>query len=173
MLNVNKNDVKKNWLSLGIIVALLVICIDQITKFLSSEYLGFATHQTIFPGFDLTLRYNTGAAFSFLANASGWQHWFFIGLALIVSACIMFWLKTLDSSEKWEGLGLALILGGALGNLIDRLLYGHVIDFILLYYKQWEWPAFNIADSAITMGVIFFIFSLFKKPKTNDSNKLM
>lgn len=160
MLNVKQD----NCLKLGIFVAGFVLVVDQITKFLSQQYLSFAAHQQVFPGFDLTLRYNTGAAFSFLADASGWQHWFFVLLAALVSAAILYWLKNLESSEKLEGLGLAFILGGALGNLIDRLLHGYVIDFILLYYRQWEWPAFNIADSAITLGVILFILSLLKKP---------
>lgn len=150
---------RKQW----IILSAVVIILDQFTKFLSTLYLTFSKSIKVLPGFDLTLRHNTGAAFSFLANASGWQRWFFIGLALAMSSIIYVWLGRVEAKNKQEALGLSLILGGALGNLIDRIIHGYVIDFILLYYKDWQWPAFNLADSAICLGVIFLIPILFKK----------
>ncbi len=146
------------WFSLGIAIVLL----DQISKWLILHTLELYQHIPVFPGFDLTLQYNKGAAFSFLAQEPGWQRWFFIGLAAIMSLAIFLWLTRLKPNEKIEGLGLALILGGAIGNLIDRLIFGHVVDFILLYYKDWQYPAFNIADSAICVGAVLLGFGLLK-----------
>ena len=140
-----------------------IVGLDQLTKYLSVRYLSFNQDFPVLPGFDLTLRHNTGAAFSFLANASGWQRWFFILLALTMSVIIYFWLRRLSPQAKQEGFALSLILGGALGNFIDRLVHGYVIDFILLHYERWEWPAFNIADSAICIGAILLLPSLWKK----------
>ncbi len=134
-----------------------VIAIDQITK--QAAEIGLALHQPtpVTPFFNLTLMYNTGAAFSFLADASGWQRWFFLVLSLSVSVFIVIWISRLSRYEHLLAGALALILGGAVGNAIDRLLFGHVIDFIQLYYDQWYWPAFNIADSAITVGAALMI----------------
>ncbi len=134
--------------SYALIIAFAVIIFDQITKYWSTLYLA-RQHYSVFKGFDLVLSHNTGAAFSFLASASGWQRWFFSALAVGVSVAIYGWLGRLERNQKQEALALSLILGGALGNLIDRLCYGHVIDFIVLYYEHWAWPAFNVADSAI------------------------
>lgn len=155
-------NIKENLLRMGLSVAAVVLILDQLTKWLSTMYLSMSSSYTLFPGFDLTLRHNTGAAFSFLADAAGWQRWFFVILALVVSIIIITWLKQLNKAQKMEGLGLALILGGAIGNLIDRLLNGYVIDFIVLYYKEWQWPAFNIADTAICVGVFLFIVGMIK-----------
>lgn len=146
-----------------IIVSAIVVGFDQITKYLSTQHLTLVDKIKVFPGFDLTLRHNTGAAFNFLANAAGWQRWFFIGLALVVSSIIYVWLGRLTAKDKQEAFALSLILGGAVGNLLDRVTYGYVTDFILLYYKHWEWPAFNVADSAIFLGVVFLLPTLFKK----------
>lgn len=154
---------RKNLLALGLAIAGLIVAIDQFTKHLTTEYLSYNALKPVFPGFDLTLRHNTGAAFNFLADEAGWQRWFFVLLALLISICILVWLRKLNTKQKLEGIGLALILGGALGNLIDRLMFGYVVDFILLYYKEWQWPAFNVADSAITVGVVFFMIGLFQK----------
>jgi len=107
----------------------------------------------VIPYFSLTYVHNTGAAFSFLSQAGGWQRWFFAGLALTVSVVITIWLARLKKHEILLAVALSLVLGGAVGNLIDRLLYGYVIDFLDVYYQDWHWPAFNIADSAITLGV--------------------
>jgi signal peptidase II len=141
----------------------VIILLDQISKWLILQTLEPFQNIRVLPGFDLTLQYNKGAAFSFLAHASGWQRWFFITLAVMMSIVIFLWLNRLKDKDKVEGLGLALILGGALGNVIDRVVFGHVIDFILLYYKNWQFPAFNIADSAICVGVVLLGFSLLTK----------
>ena len=136
----------------------LVIMLDQLTKLLADRFLSMHSAQTIIPGFfDLVLAYNTGAAFSFLSDAGGWQRWFFTALAIGVSVFLILWLKRLHPSEKMTAIALALILGGAIGNLIDRILYGHVIDFIHWFYRDFSWPTFNIADSAITLGATLLI----------------
>ncbi|HXH55635.1 MAG TPA: signal peptidase II [Gammaproteobacteria bacterium] len=150
---------RKQW----IIISAIVIGLDQLAKYLSTQHLTLMDSIKVLPGFDLSLSHNTGAAFGFLAQAAGWQRWFFIGLALVMSSIIYVWLGRLSSKDKKEALGLSLILGGALGNLVDRIIHGYVIDFILLYYKDWQWPAFNLADSAICLGVVFLIPTLFKK----------
>jgi signal peptidase II len=111
----------------------------------------------VIPYFNLTYVHNTGAAFSFLSQAGGWQRWFFAGLALTVSVVITIWLARLKKHETLLAVALSLVLGGAVGNLIDRLLYGYVIDFLDVYYQDWHWPAFNIADSAITLGVALML----------------
>jgi signal peptidase II len=111
----------------------------------------------VIPVFALTKVYNAGAAFSFLGDASGWQRWFFITLSIIVSGVLLVWLRRLGPHEGRTALALALILGGAIGNLIDRLVYGYVIDFLDVYYGDWHWPTFNLADSAITAGACLLI----------------
>lgn len=147
------------WLSVAVIV------LDQLTKQWAEA--SFRLHQdfAVIDGFfSFTLAYNTGAAFSFLAGAGGWQRWFFSILAAAVSIGLIIWLKKLDREERLEAFGLSLVIGGASGNLIDRLVHGHVIDFLLFYYRQWSWPAFNIADSAIFVGVIALLIGSFRHP---------
>ena len=140
-------------LSLGIVVA------DQVTKVMVIDNLAYLQRIPILPILDLVHLHNTGAAFSFLANASGWQNWLFTGVAIVVSAVIFWWLVKLpEGGRRVLSLGLALVLGGAIGNLIDRILYGYVVDFILFYYHEWSYPAFNIADTAITCGVALILF---------------
>ncbi len=148
------------WLWLSIVV----IVIDQITKYVVDT--SMQLHQTIelMPSFQLTYMRNQGAAFSFLSGAGGWQRWFFIGLALIASVFITVWLRSLDRSQTREAVAWTLVLGGALGNLIDRVLYGYVIDFLDVFYGNWHWPAFNVADSAITLGVILLLLDSFRAP---------
>ena len=151
----------------------VVITLDQLTKLLADRFLSMHSVQTIIPGFfDLVLAYNQGAAFSFLSNAGGWQRWFFTALAIAVSVFLLLWIKRLHPSERMMAIALALILGGAIGNLIDRILYGHVIDFIHWFYRDFSWPAFNLADSAITLGaallIIHAIFFDHKKPATDN-----
>lgn len=141
------------WLGL----AVLLIVLDQVSKMLAMQLLELHAPLAVLPGFNLTLTYNTGAAFSFLSEAGGWQRWFFSGFALIVSIILVVWLYRLPVSARWLPCALGFILGGALGNLLDRLMYGHVVDFIQLYYQQWYWPAFNLADSAITIGAVMLI----------------
>jgi len=143
------------WLSLSLAVVLL----DQITKWLVIDALTLYQRIPVLPVFDLVRLHNTGAAFSFLADASGWQNWLFTGVAVVVSVGIAWWLVTLPrEGRRILSLGLALVLGGAIGNVIDRSLYGYVVDFLLFYYKDWSYPAFNIADSAITCGVVLILY---------------
>lgn len=147
----------------GIWIAMLVVLLDQGSKWLVTQAFEYGETLAVFQSFALTLRYNTGAAFSFLAESSGWQRWFFVAIAALVSSIIFVWLGRLTKKDKVEALGLSLILGGALGNVIDRLFHGYVVDFILLYYKDWQFPAFNIADTAINFGVFFVVLSLLKR----------
>ncbi len=143
----------------------LVIVLDQFSKHLISSSMQLRESIEILPFFNLTLGHNTGAAFSFLANAGGWQRWFFTLIALAVSAMIVVWLKRLPATDKWQAAALALILGGALGNVIDRVRFGYVVDFLDVYYQQWHWPTFNIADSAITVGVAILVIVILRENK--------
>ena len=142
---------KWTWLSV------VMIILDQITKQLASASLNYAEPVAVMPLFNLTLVHNTGAAFSFLAQAGGWQRWFFAVIAVVVSAGILFWLKKLGQDKRWEALGLVLVLGGAVGNLIDRVVYGYVVDFLDFYYGAYHWPAFNVADISIFIGAAILI----------------
>lgn len=151
----------------------LIILVDQLTKWAAEQFLALHVPLPVMPSFNLTLVYNTGAAFSFLSDAGGWQRWFFSLLALAVSVFLLFWLKRLPRNEIWTALGLSMVLGGALGNLIDRLVYGHVIDFIQWYYKSFYWPTFNVADSAITVGASVLVIHglLFSQPQPHTREK--
>ncbi|MDH5784632.1 MAG: signal peptidase II [Chromatiales bacterium] len=140
-------------------ISVVVIILDQITKQLATAYLEYQIAVPVMPSFNLTLVHNTGAAFSFLSSAGGWQRWFFAVIAVVVSAGILYWLKKLEQGKVREALGLVLVLGGAVGNLIDRAVYGYVVDFIDIYYGTLpHWPAFNIADIAISLGAAILIF---------------
>lgn len=148
-------------------MALLIIVLDQITKVWVEKVFHYGEVLPVMPSFNLVLAYNTGAAFSFLAGAGGWQRYFFTTLALVVSG-VLVWLLRKHHAETRFAAALALILGGAIGNVIDRLLYGHVIDFIQVYYQQWAWPAFNVADSAISIGAVLMVLDGFvKKPESS------
>lgn len=138
-------------------LSVLVIVLDQATKYLAETLLEMHQPVPVLPSFNLMLTYNTGAAFSFLAGAGGWQRWFFLGLGALVSIGLIVWLGRLKPGEQWLAAALALILGGAIGNLIDRAWLGQVIDFIQLYYDRWYFPAFNLADSAITIGATLLV----------------
>ena len=149
-----------------------VIVLDQVTKFLAETLLTFHQPVPVLPSFNLLLTYNTGAAFSFLAGAGGWQRWFFLGLGLLVSIGLIVWLRRLKPTETRLATALALILGGAIGNLIDRAWLGQVIDFIQLYYQHWYWPAFNLADSAITVGAALLVLDSLWSGRTSKPNTL-
>lgn len=140
------------WLGIAIIIVLL----DQVTKITMSRLLVYGQSEVITPYFNLVMVYNQGAAFSFLANSGGWQRWFFSGLAFVVSLVII-WMLWKNASQRLFCWSLSLILGGAVGNLIDRLIYGHVIDFLDVHIGTLHWPAFNVADSAITLGAALFV----------------
>lgn len=136
---------------------LAIIGLDQFTKTLATQLLSYGEAVAVNPYLNWTLLYNRGAAFSFLSDADGWQRWFFIGVSTVVSIVIVTWMVRLPRSAAWQQLSLALILAGAIGNLLDRLFLGHVVDFIQVHYNHYYWPAFNIADSAITLGAIGMI----------------
>ena len=140
----------------------LVIVFDQVSKWLMVSWLSLYETVVVMPYFNLTMAHNEGAAFSFLSEAGGWQRWLFIGLALVISIVLLVWLAKLKPTEKLEAISLSLILGGALGNVIDRISYGYVIDFIDLYIGHNHWPVFNIADSAICIGAILLVADSFK-----------
>jgi signal peptidase II len=144
-------------------LSLVVIVLDQATKFLVTRFLELYERVEVLPVLDFTLLHNTGAAFSLLAGASGWQRWFFIGLALVVSLMLVVWIWRTPRGEKLLPLSLALILGGALGNVIDRVLHGYVVDFIHAHWGTAYFPAFNIADSAITVGALLLIVDAFRE----------
>ena len=142
----------------------VVIVMDLASKWLAESSLSLYQQVPLIDGlFSFTLAYNTGAAFSFLSDAGGWQRWFFIAVAVGVSVMLLVWLARLNRDKWLEPVALALILGGALGNLYDRIVHGHVVDFILVHWQQeWFFPAFNIADSAITVGAVMLIVDMFR-----------
>lgn len=146
-------------------VSVLVFIVDFATKSWALANLVDYQPMPITSFFNLTLSYNTGAAFSFLHTASGWQKWLFGSLALTVSVILIVWLKRISYQQCWLAISLALIIGGALGNLCDRLIYGHVIDFIDLYVSHWHWPVFNMADSAVCLGAAMLFWDTLKNKK--------
>ena len=163
----------RNWM----ILAALIVIADQITKYYASLELKMYKAVAVMPMFNFTLMHNEGAAFSFLSEAGGWQRWFFTIISFVVSVVLVFWIKKLKPEEKFQAMAFSLILGGAIGNLIDRVRFGYVVDFIEIYWNSngmhYSWPAFNIADSAITIGVTILIIdtifpNAFKNKATTD-----
>ena len=152
------------------LLSLVVIILDQWTKWLAETNLTFLEPVPVIePFLNWTLAYNYGAAFSFLADAGGWQKWFFAGLALLMSLFVIGYLAKAPRQAKLLSLGLALVLGGAVGNLIDRLLHGHVIDFIHVHYADvWHYPIFNIADIGISIGVLLIVIDMLFLEKKRD-----
>ena len=151
------------WLSLVLVV------LDQATKWwVLGDFRPYEVREVL-PVFNLVLVFNEGAAFSFLSDAGGWQRWFFVALSSGVSLVLLVWLVRLKPAEKLLATALAMILGGALGNLIDRVRYGHVVDFLDFHWRQWHWPAFNVADSAITLGVVLLVLLTLFAPRENAS----
>lgn len=156
------------WLWLTVVV----IVLDQITKIVADTLLEYHQPVPVFPGLNMTLLYNEGAAFSFLSDAGGWQRWFFTILAVVMTVILLRWLKQLGEGTNWTAAAISLIIGGAIGNVIDRATMGYVVDFIDVYYGRNHWPAFNIADSAITVGACILIFLLITgKEGINDDGK--
>ena len=151
-------------------LTLLVLVIDQASKTYFDGALQMYQRIVVIPDFfSWTLAYNSGAAFSFLADSSGWQRWLFALIAVVVSGVLLVWLKRLGRNDTWLAIGLALILGGALGNQYDRIAYGHVIDFILVHWEHRLFPAFNVADSAICVGAVMLALDMFKSKKSGES----
>ncbi len=149
-------------------LALLVIVLDLGSKAFVSTNMFLGQSIDVLPFFSWTLAHNYGAAFSFLHDAGGWQRWFFGGIAMVVSVGIVFWLTKLpEKGARFLACALALVLGGALGNLYDRMTLGYVVDFIHVHYGTWHFPAFNIADSGITVGAIMLVIDsvLFEKAR--------
>ena len=156
------------WLWLSTLIAVL----DQLTKKIAEAELLLHKPVAIIPSFNLTLMYNKGAAFSFLSEAGGWQRIFFVAISAAVSIFLIFWLKQITQDEKQKNnsliqVAIALILGGAVGNLIDRAMTGAVVDFIQLYYSTYYFPAFNIADAAISVGAVLLIIDMLLESKRN------
>jgi signal peptidase II len=142
---------------LWLLLSALVIVLDWETKRWASESLQLYRPQEVFSWLNMTLAHNYGAAFSFLSDAGGWQRWLFSVLAGVVSLVLIVWLIRLPRAEWLTGVSLSLIIGGAIGNLIDRIRLGYVVDFVDVFYRDWHYPAFNVADSAITVGVVLLL----------------
>lgn len=157
-----------SWLALSVVVVVL----DQLTKLWVLASLPEYTAIPVIEGFWNWYRtYNTGAAFSFLADAGGWQHWFFIGVAIVIGVVLVVWLARTPRHAWRTALPFALVIGGAVGNLIDRFVHGHVIDFIQWHWRDWYWPAFNIADAAIVGGAIGIAVFGFVQGKSAASSR--
>ena len=143
--------------------SLVVVVVDQATKIAAQTLLDPASSVELISVLNLVLAYNAGAAFSILSTAGGWQRWLFIGLALAICGFIVHWLRSLSGNARSVPLGLSLILGGAIGNVIDRVRIGAVVDFIDFHVGDWHWPAFNVADSAICVGAAMLLFGSFRR----------
>lgn len=153
-------------------ISLITIALDQYTKWLASSQLEMYERIEVTSFFNFTLAHNTGAAFSFLSDAGGWQRWFFTVLALGVSTFLIMWIRKLKPQEVSTALSLSLIVGGAIGNVIDRIRFGYVVDFLDFYWNDMHWPAFNIADSAISVGAVLLLVLSFKQEKAVAKNKI-
>ncbi|MFL2547133.1 MAG: signal peptidase II [Candidatus Rariloculaceae bacterium] len=155
----------RSWL----LLALLIVVLDQWAKQLITQRFAEFESVVVLPFLDLMRLHNTGAAFSFLSTASGWQRWFFVALAVGVTIGILIWLWRLPHQGKnILAAGLCCVMGGAVGNVIDRIFLGHVVDFIRVHYGAWYFPAFNVADSAITVGAALLILDSLLQPKSAD-----
>lgn len=153
-------------------LAVVIVVLDLWSKFVTNTSLDYGVPVEILPVFDLRLSYNTGAAFSFLADAGGFQRWFFVIIAVGVSAMLVVWMKRTPRWQWWVGIAQALVLGGALGNLYDRVVQGYVIDFISLHYGEYYFAVFNLADVAISIGATLLIIDmLFLEGKFRDRNE--
>ena len=155
--------------SLWLVLSVLIIIADLWTKSWASNNLTLYTSQEITNWLNFHLAHNRGAAFSFLHGADGWQRWFLSSVSAVVSVILIFWLWQTPQRCKRQALAISLVLGGAIGNLVDRLRLGYVVDFIDVHYQGWHWPAFNVADSAITVGVVLLILDgliPWKRPET-------
>lgn len=152
-------------------IPILVLILDQYTKNLATSELVRGVPKAIFPGLNFNLAFNCGGAWSLFADVGDWIIWFFLVVAVVVSIVITVWLYRLDAAEKLKGFSLALVLGGALGNLWDRVTVRCVVDFIQVYYDKWAWPTFNIADSAISVGAVLLIYVFYQEGKAEKQSK--
>jgi signal peptidase II len=151
----------KKWL--WFTVSIVVILVDQLSKYWAITHLNAYQPEKLLPMLNVTLAYNTGAAFSFLNSAGKWHLWFFIGFSLLMSIVLIVWIIRTHHTARLQLFSFSLILGGAIGNFIDRAHFGYVVDFIDVYYKTHHWPVFNIADSAICVGAFLLLIELCKK----------
>lgn len=150
-------------------IAVVIVILDQITKIWADRSLEMYEQVPITGYFNITKAYNYGAAFSFLDNEGGWQRWFFTAISLIVSIVLAVWLFRMTKAERWLSLSISLILGGAVGNLIDRMWYGYVVDFIQFHWNTSYFPSFNIADAAISCGTaLLLVLTLFEKKESSE-----
>lgn len=155
------------WLMLSV----LIVALDLLSKAWVTDSFNYAERLYVLPVFDLTLLHNTGAAFSFLAGESGWQRWLFALIAVAVSVGLIVWIARLKHNETWLACALALVLGGALGNLHDRILLGYVVDFLLFHWDNAYFPAFNLADAAITLGAGMLILDMIRNPESSKKTE--
>ncbi|MCS5712500.1 signal peptidase II [Candidatus Berkiella aquae] len=146
----------------------LLLLLDQLSKWWVVNHIAFGEFVSLIPSFSLTLTYNTGIAFSLFSQQAALGKWLLISFTLFISTIIAIWLAQTPREQKWNRLALAMILGGALGNICDRIFYGHVIDFIDFYFKNWHWYTFNLADCFITIGAVMTIFSLIFSKETQS-----
>ena len=151
---------------LYLVCAGLVVAFDRLTKQFAVDRLAHGEVYTVVPGFNLALVLNQGAAFGFLADSGGWQRWFFVTVGIVISVLIMTTLLRKSPANGLFKLGLSLILGGAVGNIIDRVSHGYVVDFVDLYWQTWHWPTFNVADIAISMGALVVLLDVFRSMRT-------
>ncbi len=152
-------------------ISVLVIALDLITKFAVVDAMSLGESIQILPFFNFTYVHNYGAAFSFLSDAGGWQRWFFTAIGVGAVGLILYWLKQMPKNQKLQGVAFTLILGGAIGNLYDRNVYGYVVDFLHFYYQNWHFPAFNIADIAISCGAGLLIIEILFFSSEQDEAK--
>ncbi|MEL0068311.1 MAG: signal peptidase II [Gammaproteobacteria bacterium] len=159
-----------NW-KLWLLISVAVFALDQVTKLWILDNFVLGDRQVLLPFFNLVHVHNYGAAFSFLSEQPGWQRWFLLAVTSVISVVLLVWLTRLQAQQKLLALSLALILGGALGNLYDRAVYGYVVDFIDWHVNGYHWPAFNIADAGISCGAVLLILDTFINPEPKAKDK--
>ena len=164
---VNRGQLPWNWYRL----ALVLVIVDQLVKLVVNLNLEYGVPVAVLPVFNLTLQHNTGAAFSFLHDAGGWQRWLFSSIALVVSAALLVWMARLRRDQRLLLASLSCVLGGAVGNLIDRVRFGYEVDFVSVHYGSWYFPAFNVADAAITVGAGLMILDMVLNPDSHAGKK--
>jgi len=170
----NNIEMPKRWQDSGWVWLSMfppLIALDQWTKHLATTHLEYLIPEPVVRGLNWTLVHNEGAAFSFLSEAGGWQRWFFSALAVIVSLLLVYWLRREPRTDWRQCAPFALIISGAIGNLIDRLRFGYVVDFVQVYYSKWSWPAFNVADSAICVGAVMLVLLSFTGRKDGQLSR--
>lgn len=166
MMGLTNSSIRWSWYALAIVI----IVLDQLTKYWVQLSFFEGERVNLLPILDFTLVYNKGAAWSFLSDAGGWQRWLFTAISSVVSIVLVIWIHRLVAIQKILLIALTLILAGAVGNLIDRIILGKVVDFVLFYYDGHYFPAFNVADSAITLGAIMMLIDVFWGPSEADLN---